>query len=977
MALLVLAILLLLAFGLTTMQTRASQSALGEETRLALLLGREEIDAQMRLSLASGGPSAGIGPGVDVDYPLNGIRAHLRARWGQSASSSAHNPIALGWGGPDKFTSKDSTEFAFGGNDSEEVGDTVVSSGHTLLHLTSTAGGQGSESLSSYSHLFPYGIYAPLGKVSATKVSSFTNPTYDQGSPGVKDDESKVPLTTGRPVDIFAGDKLTVTDSYRVGRAMSLNGPISLPLVSGGSGAVPVGGIAVKTSLADGLFSGLGGLAQTVSQGATNKTELLDDELFSMEQLKRLFRGEVSALASIIGVGQASKVPFFPIPGVQNSAPVLIVYYMLCPYPVDFGGEASSTEGEERLGEIGQEIDEKEAKVTRIQQEIADERAQEKPDEDKITRLKGEVSDLKDEIENLKNEAKKIAKHKDKKKDDLASRLSGTEIPESAAQDDALRTRGWSYLYVIGNLFNIIMDLFRGRNPFEHIFAPTRVVHLGENDPEWSWPDGNLTMTGVLTVPPGRTLALKKQEVVVNGDVHLQQGAVLAVPGNFTIKRPTGWTDFGGTKPSDGHTLSYPKGRLIMEAGSSLVVDGSLTVDGGTYDEGSVLLVSPYGANHGITQLISAGQDVTIRYGMAPGVTMGDFIDDVAKDRSALKTFNDSFFQPLFLDLAPNLAKLPIGPWNKRKCYFADYATTIEFVPILEVFGLGGPWPIPLPFPNCLKKVFSYVSIVYSCELNATTGENFYTMSPFWFFGRGISPVLLKVRSELVADSISNLRWGTIAWDAFKNEGLKFVRDTLPEFAKDVIQNVILEVIEQVAKSMIPFKLPTCGGKEAKEADKIEDKAKEFLKETLKDFGKSVAGTFVTIVRRMKNDVYDKLDGQDERFSNLRELPGVVVRAGDEILVGTADTSKMAIGLFIAQRDVIIRCQKTIGTVVSLEGDVLVDELWHYPYFDRASLYNPRKLNVLESTLQFDRPKGSLAGDAASVFPRRLAEGFR
>lgn len=978
MALTLLVILLLLEIGLITMQQNANRSALGEESRLALLLGTADIDANMRTALRSGQASGMVSLEQSIDYRLPYSALKLSSGWGKD---SLNNPIAPGWAAPDNiWTPSKAPQLAFEGNLVKKLAKTEVPSGHTYLNLKSSAREGRGGSVSNYSHLFPYGIYAPLGKVNANQVESYSNPTFDQGAEGAAGDEEVPVLDSGRPVDIMAGANLTVKENYRNGRALSVAGPIVLPNGRDKNGAVPVGGYPSQPSLAQAYVNDLKALAQRVGENCTDKTELLDDELFTADHLRQLFSGKADNLISFLGVGQACKVPFFPIPAFQDDLPLLAVFYVMHPFPADFTGGSGSEEDSKRQGEIATEIHEKETRIGELEKQIAEERAKDKPDKKRIDGWKSEASTLADEVADLKKEAQEIAHRKDEEKDDIAAQLSQAKVPTSAAEDGEIRTKGWAYLYLIGDLFNIVIDLLGGHNPMRRIFVPTRVIHLGGNDPNWSWPDGNIDMKGVLTVPAGRTLRIDKPEVKVRGDVHLQAGAVLSIDGNLTIDRPGTWPDFHGAKPSPGETISFPKGRLIMEPGSSVVVQGSLDILGGSYEDGSIMLVDAYGPNSGITQLISAGNDIKARYGMAPGVTMGDLVDDLAKDRAYLKPFNEYFFRPLIMDLAPLIGKLPyIGPWQDRKCWFADYATTFEFIPALEVFGLGGPWPIPLPFDNCLKKVFHYVSVVYQVELNAMLGENFYTMSEYWPFGRGISPIVYKVRSQLLADAFSALKWDKIAIEALESEFEHFVSDVLPGWAIGVFENAIYEILVNAAESAIPFKPPSCGEEKEEEGEtkSIKEKAKEFLKEALKEAGQSVKSSFKMVALKMKNEIYKELDGDDERFSNMRELPGALVLAGDEIIIGRGGDSRMALGLFVAGRNVIIKSEKTVGTILALEGDVEVDEFYHYPYFDRASLFNPEKLSLVSSVAQLKVPTGSLGGDFNHNFPRRLAEVWR
>jgi hypothetical protein len=985
-----LAVLLILMAGLYTLSQRARDSELSEESRLALLLGTQEIHANTMQALLTGKPSSVVNLREDFDYKLPKSKLHLSTVW--SPEASLNNPVPSGWGTYDNLFGDPTKppQLAFAANTSQQAGDTTVSAGHTLLHLKSSASNDGGGSLSSYSHLFPYGIYAPGGKVVARSVKGFTNPPFDVGDDEGKEGEQKTPsLVSGRPVDVFAGADVKVTNSYPSGRALSVNGPVSIPVEGEGAGAIPISDYPHHGSRAQPLADGLKALGAQVAERSLDKTEFLDDELFTAEHLRQLFNGNVNNLVSFFGVGQACKVPFFPIPGIQDDAPFMIVFYLMVPYPVDFSGVGpGSGEQSEKLSELSQEIKKKQGEVDELKKEISEEEAKQppdKPDKKKIDKLRENVGDLEDEITNLTAQANKISEELKDQSEDIANQISQSKIPQTASEDAEQPTKGWAYLYVIGKLFNIVRDLLSGVDPFKDIFAPTRVVHLGDSNPDWNWSDGKIDMKANLSVPPGRSLAIDKRDLVVRGDVLLMRGSVLKVDGNLTISRPDGWTDFKGIPVSDSETLGYPMGRLLMEPGSSLVVSGDLKVEGGTYDLGSVVLVCPYGKNRGITQLIIAHGDIDFRHGMVAGVSFGDLIDDLAKDNSALTGFNDDFFRPFFLDLAPQLAKFPyIGPWQWRKSYFAEYCTTFEFIPIAEVIGLGGPWPIPLPFENCLNKVFKWVSIVYSTELNFFTGENLYTMSPFWFFGRGVSPVLLKVRSALVADALGQLQWGKMTLEAFEKEGERFLKEVLPSFAVGVFKNLITEIIKSAVESVIPFKPVTCGdGEGPSEAHEIKEKAEEFLKEVIGEFGKVSVSAFQRVLLRMKDSIYEELDGDEEsEKSPLRELPGAAVLAGGQLTVGNANGARLALGLLMAQQDVTIHCKTTVGTVISLEGDVEVEDLYHYPYYDRASLYNPFKFDaglagLTESLVDLVTVKGTLAGDVAGTFPRRIAEGWR
>lgn len=978
MALVFLVTLLLLEIGLFALQQRASESELQESSRLALLLGTLDVEANTIEALRTSKRSGQIELGRSFNYDVPDSALSLSSTW--DSNNSVNNPVMGGWSTFSAIShpADNMPALAFDSPASKRAGQTTVSPGHTLLALKSSYRGHGSDTLSSYTHLFPYGVYAPLGRITANKVTSFTNPSFESADPAKNYEAREI---TGRPVDLFAAQDVVVTEEYRAGRAISVNGPVLLPTEPDRAGALPISSYPAQPDLGQAFKKEFKSLGESITRGSIDKTELLDDEVFTVEHLRQLFNGELTNLYTFFGVGQACKIPFFPIPGMQNDAPLIIIFYVMCPFPADFAGGSSGKADSERQGEIGTEIREKKAEIAELQEKIDEERAKEKPDEKKIKEWKAEASDLLEEVDALEKEAQQIAQRKDEESKDIAAQLSQAHIPRNAAEDASQRTKGWAYLYMIGNIFNIVMDLISGDNPFKDLVAHTRVVHLGENDPEWKWDSGTIDMKAALSVPQGRTLEINKPNVKVRGDIYLQQGACLRIAGNLTIERPSTWTDFKGASTSASHTIAYPKGRLLMEPGSSLVVSGDLNVTGGTVDEGSIMLVAPYGQNKGMSQLISAGGNVRTKFGMVPGATLGDLIDGLSKHRPALKAFNRDFFQPFVLDMAPQIAKLPgIGPWNKRKSYFADYSTTFEFIPALEIFGLGGPWPIPLPFDNCLNKVFKYVSLAYSVELNFNLGENFYTMSDYWPFGRGISPVVFKTRPDLIEGAIGSLKWEKIAWEALRDEAEKFALEVIPDFALEVFEDVIAEIIVEAISSAIPFKPPSCGDHEKHETESIEDKVRAKLKEILDSLKGELRSSLENVLLRMKNEIYHQLDGDDERFSMMRELPGAVVVAEGSIHIGEADGSRLALGLFVAGGDVIIGCERTVGSIVSLEGSVTVEELYHYPYYDRASFYSPKKYGnqgLVPSLVNFEMPEGGLGGDVNPVFPRRLAQGWK
>ena len=964
LALVFLFVLLLLEVGLVSLQQIAEENTLTEASRLASLVGSEEIYAHLGEAIETNAPSGPANLDGRISYKVPQSQLVLSANWNDQKSQNF--PLPATWASFENILKGNPGLPKLSYYTSSE--DNALPIGHSRLELANSATPRATR-VANFSHTFPYGIYAPKGSITASSISSFANPL---------EYESDQPITeeTGRPVDLCAGRDITVSDFYSSGRALSVQGNVSLPSGTNSPGAIAFSGHPIRPNPWETQFQNLVTLSNTVAEGSLDKTGFFDDQVFTSEHLRQLFSGDMSGLESIFGVGQACKVPFFPIPAVQDDV-LLFVFYIHHPYPVDFSGVARSGDDSKKLEEKSKELQVKQEELKEKQEELDAEQSKKDPDKSKVKSLKGEVSDLEEEIDKLNKQIEDLSKKLSDDADDIQKNITQSKVPQTGTEDAEQVTKGWSYLFILSDILKFAVDLISGKDPFEAVFEPCRVIHLGGSNPGWNWSDGSIDMKANLTVPRGRTLQLSKSHVKVRGDVYLQEGAVLKIDGNLTVEVPGEWTDFKGVEASDYG--GFPNGRVIIEEGASLIVSGDLDVQGGSYHEGSILVSSEYGPNNALTRLVQAGGDITLKHGMTPVVKFGDLVDELAHENKALQGFNDDFFRPLVEEVFTVTGKMPyVGPWQWRKSWFASYATTFEFIPWLEEFGLGGPWPIPLPYDNCLIKVFNYMSMIYSVELNAMTGENLYTHSPFWLFGQGVTPVFLKVNPKLVEDDLAGLEWGKITLESIEEEALAFLKDDMPKFAVNVIENIITEIIEQSVRSLIPFNPPSCGSKENEEAKEIEEVVEEFLKDALKEFGGIAKRSFQKILLTMKNEVYNHINGSDEAYSVNRQLPGIVVAAGGQLNISQDTQSILALGLLIAENDINIGSNQTVGTVISLEGRVNLEALLHYPYFDRVSLYQPKKhVDVFTSLLEFGDPTGSNAGDVSPIFARRVAEGWK
>jgi hypothetical protein len=804
MALTFLIVLLLLELSLITLQGRAAHTELDESGRLALLLATENLNAELLSSLSSEsaqryrGGKASARLDKDFSYTLPGSDLTITNKW--SPNSSLHHDTPAGWATFSNLVSDRSKRpaLAFDPSACLPSGLGAVAPGQTVVSLQSEQEVH-QDSLFAYTELFPFGLYAPRGNIAAGQISSFSNRCYDQSQ------TEQSTLSSGRPVDVLAKGDVAVAKTYSSGRAISGEGKVRLPE---GSGGVPITGRPYPEALAAQLSQDLETLSATLAEGCVNKTRLFDDALFSSQMLAALFKGDLSALGSIFSVGQACKVPFFPIPGIQNGEPFMIVFYIMPPYPVDFSGLGRDlTNDLKGLDEQTREIQATQKQVAKLQAQLQSEQDKTRPDEDRIQELEDQLARTQQSLSAQLAQALKTSEDFDAQSQSWAEKLSQAPTPSSQVEDAMQNTQGWSYLYLMGKFLDIANALLGGEDPFAEMVSPSRVVHLGGEDPGWSWSEDSISIKATLAVPRGRTLHLAKSRVTVQGDVYLQPGAVLSIEGDLDIAPPADWNDFVSV-PVEGGGF-FPNGRLIMDPGSSLIVSGDLTISGGTPEEGSVVLTSAYGPCAGIDRLISAGGSIEIQNGMSPGVQLGDLFDGLAKSNSSLEGFNDKAFRPLVEQVAPQVAKLPwFGPWNYRRCWFADHASTFVISPLLVPFGEGGPWIFPLPYENCLKRIFADLSIAYSSELNFFTGENLYSQSYFWLFGRGATPVLTKVRPDLVARSVKNLSWQSVEWEAFRSQAESFLAQNGRSLVVQIFESEIVKILNSSALELVPLTPP-------------------------------------------------------------------------------------------------------------------------------------------------------------------------
>jgi len=481
---------------------------------------------------------------------------------------------------------------------------------------------------------------------------------------------------------------------------------------------------------------------------------------------------------------------------------------------------------------------------------------------------------------------------------------------------------------------------------FGHPDSPTADLFQFENAGTGTEATG-FTSEATWNVPQGRCLALKG-DVTLKGDLWIQRGACLHVQGNLRLLRP----------PARSYRLLdnplSPSGRIFIEPGGSLVVDRNLTVEGGSALFGSVVVEAPLGQASALTSAILCQGDVKLKYGVQPGISLDNLVAYVAETtgNSELKKIHRQLLQPLLTQVAPNAAKI-FGPFHIRKPYLASSATTLSLY-----FIIPGPGP---PYPNIMVKIFRVLASAYGISLNAALGENLYTQSDWWLFGEGAVPIVPRVDAETLLDSLKKLQFKVpVAKDPagfFKNRLQSFVTKVVVRITTDVISTCIGEIIKALT-SVIQ------GGKQATAAlgavidgvlAQFQTSLEELIEELKREFELAVTDAVKDLVVKplleLVKDLVRQLEASVER-SVLRDAPGLMIQAGGSLTIASPEEQcPLALGLFVARKNVLIQTERCLGSIISLEGNIQARQLTFIPHFTNASLYVPQ-----------DHPNWSSAG---------------
>ena len=439
-------------------------------------------------------------------------------------------------------------------------------------------------------------------------------------------------------------------------------------------------------------------------------------------------------------------------------------------------------------------------------------------------------------------------------------------------------------------------------------------------------------------VPPGRSLTLRG-DVTVKGDVWVQRGACMRVDGNLTVVRPPARSFRGIDNP-----LS-PMGRIFLEPGATLLVDKDLRVEGGSALSGSVVVEAPLGQASSITSGILCKGDVTLKFGIHPGISLENLFVYVANltESKEMLEIHKKLLAPLLTDIAPNAAKI-FGPFHIRPPYISQFATTISLYLII-------PAPGP-PYPNIMVKIFRLVASVYGVSLNAALGENLYTHSDWWLFGDGVVPIVPRVDAVTLIDSLRQMRFPVPQvpdiQGFFEQRLQMFAQKVVTKIIGDVVATCFAEVIKaltsvlQIGKQLTATAGTVIDTVLSQFKTSIEDLIQEFEKELELSVKAAIKELVIRPLLRLVRDLLDQVLTSVEK-SVLRDAPGALIYAQGKLTIGSeSEPATLALGMFVAKGDVTIFSDHCVGSMISFGGGVRAKKLIFMPHFTGASFYIPK-----------------------------------
>ena len=830
-----------------------------------------------------------------------------------------------------------------------------------------------------------YTIYAPQGSISVGgSARAWANPKYKK--PDEKEEITEYP---GLAVNLMAGSGVEVEGEYPYGFIYNSDGPVELPEAKGV--------LLKKVEMSDDaspyqeLSEAVAAGKSAIENGTLDKTDYIRGEVLEPDGFIRLITGEVH-LRDIMSLQQALEFPFLPFPTLVEEEDIYTALLIHFPFESDFKPPGASYADSEAFWK---DIEKTADDLSDVAQEIAE--------GDAVGLLADAPKIAKDIIEDLGDVVDYLKPFLEILEGKVPS-FKG-DIPYDKSEESEVFKEGWPYWRVIAQIVedsvrlvdfleNLTSELAKAKadgDPLEilddlfKIFVPTyRVVHLNDRAPggkvaiypsedpfeevdRIDYPGrGGFTMSATWNVPRGKTLRWTDNTnggapvFTINGSLWIGRGATMVVEGDLKINVPD--DEVWSYNSRGGESVERPYGTVYMEEGASLIVYGDLEVEG-SRQTGSVMLCSVPGTSHPITQCIIVGGDASFQHGIMPGVVLDDMLEYVAKEWSLdpLQSFNSDFVRPVFDWFVPTAAKLK-GPFSTRTSWFASFAQTWVYFDIIAeamdtVPGIGellslaaGPYPLPLPYDNCQNFLFKWISRFYTWELNATLGENLVTHADWWVLGTGFVPAVPKTSLHSVVSDFESAVAQALEPEVVEKEIERFVQQFISKLVKAIVNEVIATTINAALEAVGIG--ASCGdssitGGEGEEDDKdieeiFEEIAEKIVDAVVETMKKQLEAAITSAFHSIRADVEAAFEQGMAQDVLAKELPGVLISARNIYAGSKADSCEFMSGLFLAEKDISFECERTVGVLLSKEGNVnLSGDLNYYPYFSRACLYNP------------------------------------
>lgn len=798
-----------------------------------------------------------------------------------------------------------------------------------------------------------YAVYAPNGRVTLGDVTGWSNPTFE-------DERKAADAYSGVPFLVAAKSDITIQE-MDYGMAYTKDGDLELDGKSaiGFKGNFPLR--AYESKLQDDLETIRSAMAASTSSG--NKTGEIKGSFLQTagSMLSMLFGGSDRPG---LNLEQAMQVPFPSIPGGSATVPgIFYEFWVHVPAPPDFSdfssGDGVSEDDQKEIKRINDEIDKQKDKIKDWKKERDKPgTTQAKKDElnEKIDKARDKIEDLEEEGEDLQEKLKEDA---DERNDEIEGKLgSDPDVPNTREEDKDIPNtgiKGWAYGPVFSGFADFLLKAVSG--DFEGLAGAVvknvRVVHFGRKDyePDFRFDDG-FYAKATLNVPPGRTFRFNGK-VEIEGDLWLQKGSVMHVGGDLTLTDP-----FGSNNPFK------PSGKLVMEEGATLVVDGNVDLAGSS-KFGSLWVCSKPGKLSPISTAILCTGSVTIPNGSYTATNLEDAALWLADKESGLNFLAEAM-GVLFNDIAPNMSKIA-GPFHTRQPYFASYAATFQLTIVPTPIGpIPVPSAIPLPRKNILVPVFRAFTFLYTPTMNGALGENFYTHADWWGFGEGFVPVVPKVDPTRMARALASINISGFKTDFNFEDQLKKIDEQILKKAMALLIEVAVEkLVTQVATSFLPG-----GGLVGAAVDAAVGALKpneDALGELQKLVIDSTIGPLVEDFKRWIDDIRDQVeDGIAEGY--LREVNGPLIYA-NTISFGEDGAPRLAAGMLVAKNDITIGSRDFVGSLVSIQGNIEANNVYFTPQFTRASLYKPKPTssNWLTRVVEYQYGKNHNSNDALGI----------